>query len=362
MRKNQKESNMLASIQQIVSLTPIPNADNIECAKVLGWDVVVKKGEFRVGDMCIYIETDTLIPRKEWSDFLFKPGTDQTHHRLKTVKLRGQVSQGLVLPLSILPNDTLCFKIGLVSTDASSTLEILKYEKPVPQSNPRSGIRIKGNFPSFLKKTDEINIQSSPKLLEQLKGNPYYITQKMDGTSATFYKHEGKFGVCSRNVEIKNPKSYEGLIQHLKREFYKFIGRVPKNVPSTNVYWRMVEKYKIDEWIKNEMCIQGEICGPGIQENKIGLKEVVLYVFNVYHILSGTYFTPHIVLENSGIDLVPVLEAGNTFNYTIEQLVEKAKAHCYPNEGLEEGIVVRSSNELVSFKVKNPDFLLKYGE
>lgn len=382
----------LVTIQRIDNLTPIPNADFIETAHVLGWTVVVKKDEFEVGDLCVYIEIDSLLPRKEWSEFLFKK-EDETVYRLRTVKLKKQLSQGLVLPV----NETLpyfsksdsgyiyadtdevynwnrdtddCLSV-IVGQDVSDLLKIKHYEKPI-NDNPHSGIQSKGIFPSFLHKTDEVRIQSAPELLEQLKGKPYYITQKMDGTSTTFYKYKGVFGVCSRNVELKDPTKIVGtwwkvLHDKIKRFLFPTKKEHPREF-ALDIYWRMCYKYKIQEWLPDGYAIQGEICGPGIQENKLGLDNNELYIFNVWNINRQEYEMPSEMRTNIGgyiydfCKLVPRIDDGLKFNLALEDLIKLSNANLYPNKTLQEGIVVRSVDQTISFKVVNNEFLLKYGE
>ncbi len=361
---------MLASIQKIISLTPIPNADQIETAKVLGWEVVVRKGEFIPNDLCVYFELDSILPRKEWSEFLFKHPED-TKYRLRTIKLKKQISQGLVLPiLSTLPEDD-AYMIG---DDVTNILKIEKYEKPIPVQLRGT---IKGKFPSFLRKTDEVRIQSEPELLDQLKGKPYYITQKMDGTSGTYYKWQGKFGVCSRNLEMKNPREnpkerFKYFWDAIKR-FLRMARQRNKQNPRTfalNIYWKMAEKYKIEEWLPEGFAIQGEICGPSIQGNKMGLKENEMFIFNVWDIKEQKYVNPMspVEWEKSDITLiqfVPMLEMNITndlgFNYNLEKLLEKAKGN-YSNGIPQEGIVIRAIDQSISFKIVNNDFLILYNE
>lgn len=361
----------LASIQKISEIRPIPNADNIEVAKVLGWEVVVRKGEFKVEDLCIYIEIDSILPKEAWSEFLFKHDEDK-EYRLRTIKLKGQISQGLVLPLTIHNGD--CYVLTgpdygekfYIGQDVTDVLEIKKYEKPTPTIN-LGGQKIRTrSFPNFVPKTDEIRIQSAPELLNKLNGKPYYITQKLDGTSATFYKYQGKFGVCSRNMDLGDPSTPKGFWQFIKREIRKLVGKTKKSIPSFNVYWKIADKYNIKEWLPEGYAIQGEICGPGIQGNKMGLNENELFIFNVYIIDSRKYiFPPHSgdgnKLLSEFIKLVPIIEIDSDFQYTLEQLTTKSKG-TYQNGAPQEGIVVRDIDQTISFKVVNNDFLLKYGE
>ena len=338
-----------ATTQRIKEVLPIKNADNIELVKVLGWECVVKKGEFQAGDLCIYFEIDSLLPISPEFEFLRK-GCHKTlpdgtqGFVLKTIKLRKQISQGLCMPLDILKedfeNDPLTTglweefkKEALVEgVDVSGVLDVTHYEKPVPACLAGS---TKGRFPSFLRKTDETRVQSEPEMLEKIQGKPYYITTKLDGTSATYYKKDGELGACSRNLE--------------KKYF------------SENQYWRMAEKYKLAECLPEGYCIQGEIVGPGIQKNSLMLKEIDLYIFNMYkieglektgfHELNGFCFL-------NKIKMVPLEEIDLSFNYTQEDLLKKAQGLYKNSDKKKEGIVVRSNDCQISFKVLNNSYLL----
>lgn len=365
----------LASVQKITKIEPIHNADNIELAYVLGWQVVVKKGEFKDGDLCIYIEIDSLLPRTQWSEFLFKD-KESTKYRLRTIKLRKQISQGLIIPYSVLPIELQYSLKGCLGSDVSDALGIEKYEKQIPVALRGT---IKGIFPTFLRKTDEVRIQSEPELLDKLKGKPFYITQKLDGTSVTYYKYNGVFGVCSRNLELKNPSDptfHEKKIPFWRiKRLLNIIGMIPskkkeKSLGIMNIYWAMANKYKIADWLPEGYAIQGEICGPGIQGNKMGLEENELFIFNVF-MISNQSFLPQPgdwveINSNNLLKGVPIKEASFRdhkllFNYSLEELIEMARDN-YSNGTPQEGIVVRSTDQSISFKVVNNEFLLKYGE
>ena len=165
----------LVTIQKISDLKPIENADAIECAGVLGWHVVVKKGEFKIGDPCVYFEIDSLLPVVSEFAFLSKSGVKKSYadgkeyegYRLKTIRLRGQISQGLCLPISILdgkkyPTDSRKNPVYQTGTDVTSLLGVVKYEPVIPAN--LSG-QAKGLFPGFIPKTDETRIQFCPKVL-----------------------------------------------------------------------------------------------------------------------------------------------------------------------------------------------------
>ncbi|MFN0201713.1 MAG: RNA ligase (ATP), partial [Bacteroidia bacterium] len=163
----------LASIQKIIQLEAIPEADAILKATVLGWQLVVKKGEFQVGDDCVYCEIDSLMPDRPEFEFLKPRGM-----RIRTVRLRGQISQGICFPLSILPENT-PIEEGL---DVTEMLGITKYEPPIPAQLAGT---VKGLFPSFIPKTDETRVQVLQEVLDEYKDETCYITEKLDGSSVT---------------------------------------------------------------------------------------------------------------------------------------------------------------------------------
>ena len=228
----------LATIQQIADVQPIPGAGSIEVVKVKDWHCVAKKGEFHVGDKCVYFEIDSLLPSDNpVFEFLAKgtktktmnvDGQDYTGYRLKTIKLRVQLSQGLALPLGSFPHS-----FGLdfydVGHDLSESFGIVKYEAPIPAQ--LSG-KVKGNFPGFIPKTDEERIQNiGPTVARhQEAGTQFYVTEKLDGTSATFYRHTTNtdgphFGVCSRNLELLEK---EGNTHWEIAKRYKLMGTIPR--------------------------------------------------------------------------------------------------------------------------------------
>jgi RNA ligase (TIGR02306 family) len=335
----------LASIQVIKELSPINGADAILCAKVLGWECVVKKTEFTINDKCVYFEIDSVLPIATWNDHLRKEEGKKL--RVKTIRLRGQLSQGLALPLSILPQGD--YEVG---QDVTSIVGVEKYEPVVPAH--LSGMA-KGNFPAFLHKTDETRLQSEPRVLDEAisKGLVLVGTLKMDGTSFTAYRRDADFGVCSRNLDLKETED--------------------------NAHWRMARKLKLEEILRSEpknLCIQGEMAGQGIQGNRMGFKEVDLYLFNLYDIDTGKYLGYKELVEfgqKHNIKVVPII-AQKDFGFgettTVSKMLEVASALNYDNGTPAEGIVWRSACETysdvlkgrMSFKTISSRFLLKYNE
>jgi len=335
----------LASIQTILSLSPIVGADAILLAKVLGWELVVKKTEFQVGDRCVYFEIDSVLPIAQWNDHLRKEPNKPL--RIKTIRLRGQLSQGLAMPLSIIPTGE--YEIG---QDVTTLVGVTKYEPVVPAH--LSGMA-KGNFPAFLHKTDETRLQSEPRVLDEAisKGLVLVGTLKMDGTSFTAYRRDADFGVCSRNLDLKETEG--------------------------NAHWRMARKLKLEEILRSEpanLCIQGEMAGPGIQGNRLGLSEVDLYLFNLFDIDTNKYAGYKELVEfgkKHNIKVVPIVghnDFGSGETTTVGKMLEVAAALNYDNGTPAEGIVWRSASETysevlkgrMSFKTISNRFLEKYKE
>jgi RNA ligase (TIGR02306 family) len=245
----------LAEIQTINEITPIEGADRIELAKVQGWQSVIQRDQFKVGDRIIFVPIDTVLQPATWNSFLQRKDDPSTPIRVKTVKLKGVYSQGLIFPLTILPDPFFEHDIGV---DVSDLIGVSKYEKPIPSH--LTG-QVAGDFPTHLvSKTDEDNLKSNIEVFEELKeADEVECTLKIDGTSATYIKElDGTFRVCSRNLELKDTES--------------------------NVHWQMAKKYNIQENLKAGYCIQGEIAGPAIQGNPANLSEVTLFVFNVINL------------------------------------------------------------------------------
>jgi len=324
----------LASIQKILDIQPIERADAIEVASILGWKVVVKKGEFKVGDLVVYAEIDAVFPPKEEFEFL-----RNKKYRIRTIRLRSQLSQGICFSLSILPDQNVN-----EGDDVTEVLGIVKWEpaEPIILSGDN-----KGRFPS-VPKTDEIRLQSFPKLIEEFQGLECYSSVKIDGTSSTFANMNGEIDVCSRKMSKK-----EG----------------------DTVYWKMAEKYNILDILKEvgNFAIQGEIAGPGIQKNRLGLQKVDLFVFNVYNISETKYldFTEFIrFCQRFNLTTVPIENDGFVFNHNLDQLLDMAKGKYDGTNNNREGLVIRPLierysevlNGRLSMKIINNDFLLKNGE
>ncbi|HEV3437504.1 MAG TPA: RNA ligase (ATP) [Gemmata sp.] len=350
----------LASIQLVNAAEPIPNADAIERIRILGWWVVVKKGEFKPGDKVVYCEIDSLLPERPEFEFLrpssFKPAImddagvtiQPAGFRIKTIRLRGQVSQGICFPLSILPPG---ITVG-EGEDVTESLSVRKWEPPVPVG---MGGRVKGGFPGFLPKTDETRVQVLEAVLERNRGKTFYLTEKIDGTSFTAFLRDGEFGVCSRNLWLDDTDDTSLLIRVAKR-----LGLETKlrALASSRGF---------------QPVIQAEVIGPGVQKNKYELKEVTLRVFNVFDIDASRLLDHSAMLEvirEMGLESVPQLDTF-TLNHSVDELVALSEGTSLLNpKAQREGIIFRPLVEeydvdiggRLSFKAINPKFLLKYDE
>jgi len=335
----------LASIQRIRALEPIEGADAIEKATVLGWQLVVKKNEFKVGDLAVYCEIDSLMPGKPEFEFLKPRGM-----RVRTIRLRGQVSQGICFQLSILPKD---FAV-VEDADCTDVLGIEKYEPPMPAC--LSGIA-KGRFPSFIPKTDETRVQVLQKLLDKYKGEKCYVTEKVDGSSGTFYINNGEFGVCSRNLELLED--------------------------TENSFWKVARQMDIENKLRSlhgNFAIQGELIGEGIQDNKLRLRGQTMLFFNAFDIDRFEYLACEkfmALFERLQLTTVPILTTDYELTNDIDEIIKMAiiKSTICPDIWAE-GIVIRPLNEKidlllsnenfnngrVSFKAINPEFFLFYLE
>ena len=329
-----KRMRKLATVRTISQITPIPDADRIELAVVDGWKCVIKKGEFAVGDRVIYCEIDSFLPIRTEFEFLrsssFKRMDEREGFRLRTVKLRGQISQGLLLPTSILSGDT---ELG---QDVSEQLGIVKYEPPVPASLAGEVI---GPFPSSITKTDEERIQNLASDYESFRGKEFFVSEKLDGTSFTAF-YDQDFGVCGRNWQY---------------------------APSDqNTLWRVAKSLELEKKLSSmdrRIAIQGELVGPGIQGNKYKLKEHRLFVFNVFDIDQYAYVEKDamaLLCDRLELEQVPLIELRSVPD-TIDEILECAEGKSVLNSTTDrEGLVwVHGSGQnRISFKTISNSFLV----
>lgn len=386
---------MLAYTVTIDSITPIEKADNIELAHVGGWNVIIRKHEFNVGDMAVFFEIDSLLPETEWSEFL-RP----KKFKVKTYKLGkfNVISQGLLLPMSILPDN----KEYALHEDVTNTLGIKYYvaednarkakTNPNAKYNNMCARNVKlakkkwwkwlmkrswgrkllfvffgrkkdnpKNWPVWIKKTDEDRIENVMFMLEDK--NPYVVTEKIDGTSTTFFLdltgRKPDFGVCSRNVRQMDAD---------QNNFVSDMSGIG------NVYWEMAFKYNVEDALKDiakkhgykHVVLQGETYGESVQGNKYKLDERRFAAFNL--IFDGERLgsvEAKKILAEYDIPFVPIIDD----NYILpdaddfEEFKQSADGKSVINKKcLREGFVYRSQDGQKSFKNVSRKFLLKAGE
>lgn len=333
----------LASVQRIWDIEPIEGADRIELAHVLGWTVVVKKGEFKVGDLGVYFEIDSFLPMKKEFEFLQNSSYRNSNilgegYRLRTQRLRGVLSQGLLLPMDILPG-----KADL-GDDVSEMLGVRKWEI---EERATTGGTIIGNLPYDVPHTDEVRVQAEPELINEF--SDYYITTKMDGSSHSLSVDDNGFHVTGHNYEYRDGSFY--------------------TLAMKRGYKEVMESYVEEHGLKT-LTLQGEFCAPGIQGNRLRLNQPEWYVFTVR--VNGKRLgmeSTTDVLNELGMLMVPIEEVGENFpeKYpTVEAVLKRAEGE-YPNGGLKEGIVIRPLepkwcdliNAELSMKAVNNKYLLK---
>jgi RNA ligase (TIGR02306 family) len=335
----------LASIREIAEIKPIEDADDIELAIVDGWQCVVKKDEFKKGDLCIYFEIDSFLPIRQEFEFLRKSSYrkigDKEGFRVKTIRLRGQISQGLAISsksLDVLPRFP--FSSFIIGDDLTERLKVLKYEPPIPAC--LSGI-MKGNFPSFIPKTDQERVQNIWSKIKDCDES-FEVTVKLDGTSCTYYLKDGVFGVCSRNLELVEDDN--------------------------NTLWKLAKLYKMEDILKEygkNLALQGEVIGERIQCNHEGFKGQHFYLFDIWDIDNQKYFTPlekqkfsdDLICRLNIIFHVPGLGTLTLDKFkSIEDILVFANGESL-NAPTREGVVFKSMTSGLSFKVISNNYLLK---
>lgn len=348
----------LATICRVNSISEIPKADSIESATVLGWNCVVRKNDFAVGDLCIYFRISTIFPKG-----YHRIQESQQNKPIKTRRMLGVISQGLLAPLNWLAED---FNYD-VSTlkEGDDVSEIFQLKKFVPQEEEEQYIKtatksgktaaIRQSFPSYVPKTDEPRIQNMPNLLEEIQDEQVVITRKEDGCSATYIYRDGKFLVCGRNfVMIRDIDSENKSLRH---------------------YFRIAEEFNIEEKFRElsrNIAIQGEIVGPGINANRMKLTGLDFRVFYMYDIDYERYLSfdeMTSLCQVLSLRTVPLLYRGLAREFeplhTVHGLLEFVGGLEYAKKIPAEGCVVRVEYDNSigrnkrSFKVISNKYLLK---
>lgn len=316
----------LVYVGKIVAIESIENADFIACATVVcgkggKWKGIVRKDQFREGDLCNVYLPDSLIPPNEAMKFM-----ESSNWRVKMRRFRGAPSEVVIMP------DELYYSGGFdVGRDITQEKGVTKYHKPVPAN--LNGVA-KGFFPSFIPKTDEPNYQRVPELLDQLHGKHYYITEKADGSSTTAFRYKGEFGLCSRNLELERNEN--------------------------NGYWKVAMKYQLEEKLPEGYALQWETCGPGVQSNPMGLTELDGFAFSAYKIDESRYLEMLELwefLDKLQFPKCKLWGIGSQFDKETVHLLGEGK---YSNGKEREGVVVRSQTNVghapISFKVINLNY------
>jgi RNA ligase (TIGR02306 family) len=323
-----EENKGLVYIGKMISMDSIEGADFIVCATVVcgkggKWRGVVRKSDFGCGDLCIVYLPDSLVPKTPEMKFM-----SSTNWRVKMRRFKGAPSEVVIMPFCFISMPIL----PAIGEDLTDWFGVTKYHKPIPANLQCDA---KGCFPGFVPKTDEPNYQREPELVDLLHGQPYYITEKCDGSSTTAFKYKGEFGVCSRNWELK-PKEDNG-------------------------YWKIAYQYDLPNVLPEGYALQWETCGPKIQSNPMGLKVICAFAFSAYNILEQRYLTGREFIsfcEEIQFPTVRMLKFGSNFD---KSLVDGLGAGLYINGMQREGVIVRSDLNIlghkpISFKVINLDY------
>ena len=327
----------LATIRRIAEIKDIDGAEFIEAARVDGWWVVAKKGEFPVDSLAVYMEVDSFVPT-EIAPFLTRDGHEPKEfegvkgERLRTVKLRGQLSQGLLLPISILPTAT----VIEVGNDVTELLGVLKWERPI---SPQLYGQAKGNFPSFLHKTDQERVQNIGIQLQYYVNQTFEVTIKLDGSSCTIFSNGEEDGVCSRNLELKRDEN--------------------------NAFWKIALEYDIHKKIRaygKNLAVQGELIAPNIQGNYEKVNKPEFYVFDVFDIDKQEYMLPDERQEFCkilNIPHIPIIDKSFAMIDNVDKLLDMAEGDGM-NKGVKrEGLVFKHNSSDFSFKAISNSYLLK---
>jgi RNA ligase (TIGR02306 family) len=337
----------LASVRKIEDITPIPNADAIEAATIGGWKVVVKKGEFNIGDLVIYLEIDSWVP-DTIAPFLSKGKVPRVYNgvpgeRLKTIRLRGQISQGLILPLSVA--DGIIASPPFEGLDVTFPLNIQKWEADIPAQ--LRGL-MRGSFPSWGRKTDQERAQNLTRQIKDAYDNDilFEVTIKLDGSSMSVgYSPEKEYTVCSRNINLKTDQEGNSFVDMAKN-------------------YNMEEKLTAHD---QPIFISGELIGQGLNGNHEKLDYQDWYIFDIFDPILGDYVpaeTRYELVQKFGLKHVPILHKSVTLKElglaTIDDLLKYAEGESLFVKK-REGLVFKSVDGKHSFKIISNSYLLEKG-
>jgi len=367
------ETRKLATIRKITEIREIPGAEKIELAIVDGWQCVVKKNEFKVGDLCGYLEIDSVVPKENpvWAFML------ERKYRVRTVKLMKQISQGVLFELDHVEENYYVPEKYIVEKkdkakkvsegdDITSLIGVTKYLTPSERAELEPSFTSQKkkhswftkfmtrfqwyraltkqkskSYPDWIKKTDEERLQNMPWVLTK-KDTHYYAAEKLEGASSTYWYRKlgwgrSEFGVCSRTV----------------RRFELDNSKWSKAARDLNI------KEKLKKTGKN-IAIQGELIGHGIEGNIYGLSDIDFYIFNVYDIDEKRYYTLSELLSfcvDVGLKHVPILDVWFEQKETVEEMIAYSRNKSEIADVYREGVVIRSYDKSISYKVVDPVYL-----
>lgn len=380
---NEKGERALAYITTLDEIQPIEGYDRVEHGRVGGWKCIINKADnMKVGDKVVYFEVDSKVPSND-DRFSF---LEKRHFKIKSIKMCGTISQGLIMPINLFPE----IRDKEIGTDVTDILKITHIEEDNNKSklNPNAKYdsmrsrhkklfkkrwvkwlmkrqwgkdllfmffgkkkdKPKG-FPSFISKTDEERIENVPWRLEENK--KWVVTEKLDGTSCTYAlqrkgKNKFEFYVCSRNVRQKD-ETQSCYHDH-------------------NIYWDLAFKYDIENKLKlilnvnpemEWVAIQGEGVG-SVQGNPLKLKEDDLYVFNYITSTQGRYnsYAGRTIIEAWNMKWVPIIGIESLPNNLDEFKLQADGPSTLNPDVLREGYVYRSMDGKESFKNISNKYLL----
>lgn len=351
----------LATAEVITKITPIQGAQNIVCATLLGWEIVVKLDEYKVGDLVSYIQIDTVVPEITEYEFL-----RSRKFRVRTIKLMSQISQGLIVPLpkgNWKEGDDLTEFLGIKKWERVDSNPITydipkmpkiwwkkwiyillwKYVYPMfPKLQPGR----KSKFPSHLVSiTDETRIQNMPSVLEKYNGQVFIVTAKMDGSSVTIIhsKHlwKSKFRICSRRLELHGTNN----------DWY----RTFKDNEFDKEILKLVSHYKT-----NNIIVQGEAIGK-FNGNHHNLLKNEIRLFNIF--VDGRQLLPVeyiLTCVSLSIPHCPYFNTITLNNHTVKDVLQISEIPDVLNPKVDaEGLVWRCVDDGLSFKAINNKYLIK---
>lgn len=384
----------MASIQRIKSLRPIPGADKIEVATVLGWEVVVKKGEFKEGELACYFEIDSWVPNTI-APFLTKEGHQPKEYngvpgeRLKTIKLRKQLSQGLLLPVaSLLTRIPASVAEQGEGTDVTDLLGVQKWEAPEERAtnNGNGPMASKTrSFPYFIRKTDQERAQNFGHMIAQNLDTRFEVTVKKDGSSLTVFR------VVPGSEYYEDAKKMLGNKMSLWTRLKRFVLRKQAEpvygICSRNVLLPLegnsnfhvaaaplieVLKDRISIGLEGSIALQGELVAPDIQGNYEKVEGVEFHLFDIFKIDEQQYMLPyerrifadlyrvrHATVVDRGT-LKNILRLGE-FDDPVAKVLVYASGEGDNHGVMREGVVFKAEDKDFSFKAISNEYLLHKG-